>query len=72
MNKLKIHILTLQKLAHELHLQADRLDEKLQIPDVDVMSNRLEALERQASRVVERANLARRVAEKASLNENKD
>ena len=71
MNKLKIHILTRQKLAHERHLQADRRDEKLQIPEVDVMSNRLEALERQASRVVERANLARRVAEKLH-NENKD
>ena len=71
MNKLKIHILTLQKLAHELHLEAYRLEEKLQIPDADVMSRRFEELERQAYYVGERAYLARRVAEKLH-NENKD
>tara|TARA_R100000008_G_scaffold50533_1_gene30184 strand:+ start:431 stop:736 length:306 start_codon:yes stop_codon:yes gene_type:complete len=69
------HLAALKYLAHELHLEANRLDEKLhtihgpQTPNVGVMSGRFAALERQARHVAERANHARRVAEKASLAE---
>ena len=73
--KLKNQVAALKYLAQQFEFEADRLDEKLhtihgpETPNVGVMSGRFAALERQARHVAERANYARRVAEKASLAE---